>query len=207
MTRGVDPTQGTFDPRDCSLEQRWALVFNVLRNLESGMAHVLLGYKPSIALEPATGRNIGAHEMKEPEQGLSFDTLRKANIARLPQFKNKHGVIAHSEPDGSDWSPAQWLQALVGELGEFANIRKKYERGDLSFDEYEIEARKELADVQCYLDILARRCLDARRLPGCFDKAHPTGVDLGAAVRDKFNEVSDRVGCSVKIVGNSVEGG
>ena len=30
---------------------------------------------------------------------LTFDTLRQANIAR-------------SKPDGSDWSPAQWMQAV-----------------------------------------------------------------------------------------------
>src|SRR5689334_18053857 len=112
--------------------------------------------------------------------GLTFNTLRNANIARLPQFKNCHGEPAHSKPDGSDWSPSQWLQAVVGELGEFANIRKKYERGDLTFVEYEALARKELADVQTYLDILAMRCLDSNGAP------HPTGVDLGRATIAKF---------------------
>lgn len=48
--------------------------------------------------------------------GLSFNTLRAANTQRLPQFKNKLGESAHTEPDGSDWCPAQWLQALVGEV-------------------------------------------------------------------------------------------
>lgn len=123
--------------------------------------------------------------------GLSFNALRGANQARLPEFKNKHGSLAHAKPDGSDWSPAQWLQAVVGELGEFANIRKKFERGDLSFEEYEIEAAKELADVQTYLDILAMRCLDTP------DEPHASGVDLGQATIDKFNEVSERVGSRV----------
>lgn len=122
---------------------------------------------------------------------ISFDDLRQANKWRLPQFKNKHGQSAHSMPDGSDWSPAQWLQALVGELGEFANIRKKFERGDLSFAQYAIEAEKELADVQTYLDLLALRCLDQ---PG---KPDPHGVNLGAATMNKFNEVSKRVGSTV----------
>lgn len=114
---------------------------------------------------------------------LSFDQLRYANIQRLPVFKNKHGLIAHSEPDGSDWSPAQWLQAVVGELGEYANIRKKYERGDISHDEFQKEAAKELADVQIYLDILAFQL----------------GISLGEATREKFNEVSKRVDCSIFI--------
>lgn len=126
--------------------------------------------------------------------GLTFNALRGANTARLPQFKNKHGGLAHSKADGSDWSPAQWLQAVVGELGEFANIRKKYERGDLTFNQYEAEAKKELADVQIYLDLLAKRALDHRD-----GIAHTSGVDLGQAVIDKFNEVSVRVGSTVRL--------
>lgn len=130
--------------------------------------------------------------------GLTFNTLRDANMARLPLFKNRHGKIAHTRPDGSDWTPAQWLQAVLGELGEFANVRKKFERGDLTFDEYQEQAAKELADVQTYLDILAMRCLDSYGR-GEFGCAHPTGIDLGAATIAKFNEVSLRVGAEVFI--------
>lgn len=115
--------------------------------------------------------------------GLTFNTLRQANLKRIPQFKNKHGNPAHTEPDGSDWSPAQWLQAVVGELGEYANLRKKYERGDFTEAQFRAEAGKELADVQTYLDILAFRI----------------GVDLGRSTIDKFNEVSERVGSSIRI--------
>ena len=131
--------------------------------------------------------------MFEKLHALSFATLRCANTERLPQFRNKLGGLAHSQPDGSDWTPAQWLQAVVGELGEYANIRKKFERGDIGLDEYAELAAKELADVQTYLDILARRCLD---IPGT---PHPEGVDLGAATVAKFNEVSERVGSSIRI--------
>lgn len=125
--------------------------------------------------------------------GLTFNTLRGANIRRLPVFKNKHGQNAHSKPDGSDWSPAQWLQAVIGELGEYANIRKKFDRGDLTAEEFKELAAKELADVQTYLDILALRCLDK---DGCVD---PHGVDLGQATMDKWNEVSKRVGCNIRV--------
>lgn len=124
--------------------------------------------------------------------GLTFNQLREANMKRVGQFKTKHGGLAHSKIDGSDWSPAQWLQALVGELGEFANIRKKFERGDLDYIQYVIEAKKELADVQTYLDLLAARCLDIQGV-----SSHPTGINLGEATRDKFNEVSNRVGVEV----------
>lgn len=115
--------------------------------------------------------------------GLSFNTLRAANMARLPQFKNSKGEPAHAEPDGSDWSPAQWLQAMVGEVGEFANLRKKFERGDITEAEFQESAKKEIADIQIYLDLLAFR-LD---------------INLGEAVKAKFNEVSKRVGSTVYI--------
>lgn len=115
--------------------------------------------------------------------GLSFKTLREANKKRLPEFKNRKGEHAHSKPDGSDWTPAQWLQAVLGELGEYANIRKKFERGDLDQEEFKKLAESELADVQTYLDILAFQ-LD---------------IDLGEATKRKFNEVSERVKSTVYI--------
>lgn len=117
--------------------------------------------------------------------GLTFNTLRGGNKARLPEFKNKHGEPAHSEPDGSDWSDAQWLQAVIGELGEYANLKKKIERGDLTMENTKGDLARELADVVTYLDILAFRL----------------GIDLGQAVMDKFNEVSERVGSSIRIDG------
>jgi NTP pyrophosphatase (non-canonical NTP hydrolase) len=116
-------------------------------------------------------------------KSLSFTTLRHANLQRLPLFKNSKGKIAHAAPDGSDWSLAEWLESVVGELGEYANNAKKFRRGDINGDEFKALAAKELADVQIYLDILAYRC----------------GVDLGAATRAKFNEVSFRVGAPIYI--------
>ena len=113
--------------------------------------------------------------------GLSFWELEQANRMRLPQFKNKHGDPAHSEKDGSDWSRSDWLEALVGEVGEYANFSKKYRRGDITEEEFMIEAKKELADIQIYLSLLSMQL----------------GIDLGNATIKKFNEVSHRVGANV----------
>lgn len=117
--------------------------------------------------------------------GLSFRTLRNANLQRLPQFRDANGNLSHSHPTGADWSPAEWLQATVGELGELANLMKKIRRGDYDINDPEIaaEVRYELADVAIYLDILALQF----------------GVDLGDAIREKFNIVSARVGAEVFI--------
>lgn len=116
--------------------------------------------------------------------GLNLDTLRAANLARLPLFKNGKGLPAHSQPDGSDWSNPEWCNAVLGELGELANLLKKVQRGDMTMDDARPAIADELADVQTYLDLLAYRC----------------GVDLALATVNKFNRVSERVGVRVHIV-------
>lgn len=118
-----------------------------------------------------------------PSPSLTFAALRAANIARLPTFKNAKGEPAHSEADGSDWALSAWSNAVLGELGEAANIIKKVERGDMTLDEARPSLAKEFADVQTYLDILAFRA----------------DVDLGQATITKFNEVSVRVGSPVRL--------
>lgn len=116
--------------------------------------------------------------------GLSLEQLQAKSVARSKIFKNKSGAVI----DTSNWTPAEWLEALVGELGEYANFRKKFRRGDLSEQDFHIEACKELADVQIYLALLA----------------DSVGVDLGRATVAKFNEVSERIGCYIKLYPESV---
>ena len=115
---------------------------------------------------------------------LTFEVLRQANTHRLPKFKNRKGEPAHSKPDGSDWALSAWSNAVAGEVGEAANIIKKIERGDFTLDEVRGKLAEELADVVTYLDILAKRA----------------GIDLGDAVIEKFNKISDSIGCMVKIM-------
>lgn len=89
-----------------------------------------------------------------------FDTLRAANLARVGQFKNKHGAPAHARPDGSDWNVATWLCAKLGEIGEFCKERVDFEEGRIDFSTYAERAAKELADDIIYTDLLAARALD-----------------------------------------------
>jgi NTP pyrophosphatase (non-canonical NTP hydrolase) len=109
--------------------------------------------------------------------------LRRANLARLPQFKNSKGEPAHSTPDGSDWKLSAWSNAICGELGEAASIIKKIERGDMTLEDARPALAREFADIATYLDITAAQA----------------GVDLGAATILKFNEVSKRVNSTVFI--------
>lgn len=117
------------------------------------------------------------------ETPLTFAALRAANIARLPLFKNGKGGPAHTMPDGADWSLGEWSNAVMGELGEAANLIKKVQRGDMTMDEARPALAREFADVVTYLDILAFRA----------------GVDLGAITAAKWDEVSARVGAPLRI--------
>ena len=115
---------------------------------------------------------------------LRLSILREANLLRLPELKNAQGGPAHSEPDGSDWALSAWSNAVLGELGEAANLIKKVERGDLPLADARGRLADEFADVLTYLDILAYRA----------------GVDLAAATVEKWNRVSERVGSDLRIV-------
>lgn len=95
--------------------------------------------------------------------GLNFAMLRQANVARCVDVF--HAV--------NSWSPTDWACAMAGECGEACNLVKKLRRGE---PVPEVDIGKELADVVIYADLLAARL----------------GIDLGEAVRLKFNEVSER---------------
>lgn len=118
------------------------------------------------------------------DQGLDLRALRRANVKRCEQ----------SFGSCNDWSPADWSNAMAGEAGELlevllplivktnstCNLTKKVQRGDeISLD----EIGKEIADVVIYADLLT----------------HRLGIDLSDAVRQKFDEVSGRVGSDVRI--------
>lgn len=112
---------------------------------------------------------------------MEFSYLRKKNVERLGCYKKC-----------LNWSFNDWMVATMGELGEAANVLKKVARGDYDLDAplKDKEATTirqwighELADVVIYLDLLALNL----------------GIDLEAAVIEKFNIVSDRIGTKVKL--------
>lgn len=125
---------------------------------------------------------------------LTFERLRAMNAMRVTRW--------HGDDDG--WTLADWSNAMCGEAGEAANVVKKIRRtesvlwdkqkypGDGASAHAKLaempaeEAREalienlanELADIICYADLLA----------------HFAGIDLGEAVRAKFNRVSEAQG-------------
>ena len=115
-----------------------------------------------------------------PVEELTFTAFRAANVRRCVKW----------HPEGiKSWSPADWLTAVTGELGELASLLKmrNRERDGLpgnKFSPTDKQIADELADVITYLDLLAA-ALD---------------VDLETAVIEKFNEVSERVGFDDRLI-------
>jgi NTP pyrophosphatase (non-canonical NTP hydrolase) len=101
---------------------------------------------------------------------LTFDELREANTSRLWHI--------HLPREG--WTPNDWAVATAGELGEALNLLKKRRRGEAIATRHLAD---ELADTLIYLDLLAESL----------------GIDLGEAVKEKFNRVSERYGVKVKL--------
>lgn len=98
---------------------------------------------------------------------LSFAQLREISVPRCEE-----SFFPLMSKDGP-W----WGNAMAGECGEACNEVKKIDRDGWT-PERQQKLAKELADVVIYADLLAARF----------------GIDLGAAVAEKFNEVSLRVG-------------
>lgn len=109
---------------------------------------------------------------------LTFDELRQASAKRGIEWMGK------PNDDGSDLSFC--LVELGGETGEALNAGKKLLRarkgvvGGVSSKE---PLAEELADVV----ICAERCAESE------------GIDLGEAVRRKFNKTSDKYGLTTKL--------
>lgn len=99
---------------------------------------------------------------------LTFEELSVTNRRRCEDV---------SHPLDS-WSPTDWATAMAGECGEACNLIKKLRRGEEVLPEV---IGDELADMVIYADLLAQRL----------------GIDLGEAVRAKFNAVSRRRGSGV----------
>ena len=85
----------------------------------------------------------------------------------------------------SDWSLSDWMTAVLGELGEAANIAKKLNRvrdgipGNAETpEELQQKLADEIADTFIYLDLLAQS----------------QGFSLADAVQQKFQRTSEKIG-------------
>ncbi len=120
-------------------------------------------------------------------RNLSFALMSQVNARRCVRW---HGPDWKSPDD--QWTAADWSNAMCGEAGEAANIVKKLRRLEGSFpstvpslprERLTQELADELADVVLYADLLAQK----------------VGIDLGDAVRRKFNRKSHEQGFEERI--------
>jgi NTP pyrophosphatase (non-canonical NTP hydrolase) len=112
-----------------------------------------------------------------------FSEFSKANRERC-EAKNGFNHALHS------WSLSDWMTAILGELGEAANIAKKLNRirdGIPGNKETEAELRekfkRELADTFIYLDLAAQAA----------------GFHLGDVVAEVFDRKSGQIGYPVRL--------
>lgn len=110
---------------------------------------------------------------------LSFTDLHGPNVARAQRW--------HPGFPNDGWTGGDWAAAMCGEAGEAANAVKKLRRIETNKIGRPSESETaplvasladELADTIIYLDLLAAFY----------------GVDLPAAIRTKFNAVSEQYG-------------
>ncbi len=127
---------------------------------------------------------------------LSFDNVREANQRRCNEAFH----------DVESWSASDWGNAMAGEFGEVAgelleinnltleffkklkacdSIKKmlRQMKGDAKMTELKAKLAKELADVVLYADLLSCKL----------------EINLGEAVREKFNEVSVKRGSEIRL--------
>lgn len=90
----------------------------------------------------------------------------------------------------SSWSTSDWFTAVMGELGEAANVAKKLNRyRDGIPGNKEAEAalrdklRQEIGDTFVYLDLLCQSL----------------GFNVGDAAIEVFNAKSDELGCPIRM--------
>jgi NTP pyrophosphatase (non-canonical NTP hydrolase) len=119
---------------------------------------------------------VGVRYVDDSPESAQFTTLRGANAARNREW----------DVDGKITLAFRGNE-LAGEVGEACNIIKKLERERIGLVGTRATAQQlayELADVVICADLIA---MDA-------------GIDLDAAVREKFNATSKKVGLKTRFV-------
>lgn len=111
---------------------------------------------------------------------LDFEVLRINNINRDREFQQR------KDDSLEDWTIVDRSNELAGESGEVCNLIKKIRRARLGMQPTDVsysDVADELADVIICVDLLAM----------------DLGIDLSKAVKNKFNESSEKFNLETKI--------
>lgn len=122
-----------------------------------------------------SGRDLLARELDKFFANSQRNTL--AELRRLNPERCK--AFGHSI---QEMHVTFWTTAISGETGELCNWVKKMVRGD-KIDDLQNILSKECADIVIYTDLFCTHM----------------GINLEAAIVQKFNEVSDRVNSPLKL--------
>jgi NTP pyrophosphatase (non-canonical NTP hydrolase) len=114
---------------------------------------------------------------------MTFEEFSAANRARCEAQNGFNHQL-------NTWTASDWMTALVGELGEAANIVKKLNRyrdgingNKEAEDALRAKLRQELGDTFVYLDLLAQSL----------------GFNISDAAAEVFNTKSAEIGYPVKL--------
>lgn len=114
---------------------------------------------------------------------MTFGQFSEANRARCESSQGFNHPL-------SGWSTSDWMTAMVGEVGEAANVVKKLNRyrdgvpgNKVSEEELRNQLRKELGDVFVYLDLMAQSL----------------GFTIADAAAEVFNAKSAEIGYPKKL--------
>ena len=121
---------------------------------------------------------------RSASQELTFAEFSRINRQRCESKDGFNHLL-------SSWSRSDWFTAVLGELGEAANIAKKLNRtrdgipgNKASKEELAVKLRQELGDTFVYLDLLAQAC----------------GISIGDAAVEVFNVKSQELKCSIMML-------
>jgi NTP pyrophosphatase (non-canonical NTP hydrolase) len=120
-----------------------------------------------------------SHRRANRHNDLTFDAFSAVNHDRCQSRQGFNHPLDR-------WSTSDWFLAVVGELGEAANIAKKLNRvrdgipgnGPITQNELQAKLRREIADAFIYLDLTAQSL----------------GFRLSDAVIEVFNAKSAEIG-------------
>jgi NTP pyrophosphatase (non-canonical NTP hydrolase) len=114
---------------------------------------------------------------------MTFKQFDEANKKRCEASNGFNHLL-------SEWSTSDWMVAIVGELGEAANIIKKLNRvrdgipgNDETEEELMAKLRKEMGDAYVYMSLTCQSL----------------GFNLIDAVIDVFNAKSEKIGYKERI--------
>lgn len=146
------------------------------------VAFVFDGF-PAIAADRPYRECIRSFMDVNPSALKILSELDKPDVLRELSLVNAIRSLKAFGTDVQDWILPEWGNAVAGEVGELCNIIKKMQRGD-NLDDPKRMLADEMADIIIYIDLMATR----------------EGVDLGKAIINKFNEVSDELNCDIKLI-------